>query len=51
VDEDSDDTGKDNGKNKYIVKGSNFMEAIKDDNDMLRVLHEFFGDSDEYDLN
>ena len=49
--DESGDTGKENGKKKYIVKGSNFMEVIKDDDDLLRVLHEFFGDGDEYDLN
>ena len=28
-----------------------FIEVIKSDDDLLRVLHEFFGDGDEYDLN
>ena len=51
ADDDSNDTGENNGKKKYIVKGSNCMKVIKDEDELLRVLHEFFGDGDEHDLN
>lgn len=51
ADEDSNDTGKENGKKKYVMGNGSFIEVIKSDDDLLRVLHEFFGDGDEYDLN
>ena len=52
VDDETGNTGENNGKKMYIVKGSNFMQVIENDCDeFLRVLHEFFGDGDEYDLN
>ena len=51
ADDDSNDTGENNGKKKYIVKGSNSMKVIKDEDELLRVLHELFGDGDEHDLN
>lgn len=51
ADDDSNDTGENNGKKKYIVKGSSSMKVIKDEDELLKVLHEFFGDGDEHDLN
>lgn len=50
ADDELGDTGEENGKKKYVMGNGRFIEVVKSDDDLLRVLHEFFGDGDEYDL-